>query len=195
MPYTLLAMMQRAVLVVLLLAASACERERSPALAIAPAPALAAAPAPAAAANLDCAAISGGNPVQTEMRQLECALERAIIAIGRDDLPAIAHAIHVVHAAKERTAQAIESGAWKPAQGEVAAFVALDESFHEQLEALVSASRANDHAGVSAALGRALGACQGCHAVFRPVAPAPTPWAEGTAAPAREPAAEPSHAH
>lgn len=184
-------------LVVLLLAAPGCKRECPPALATAPA----AAPAPTA--NLDCAAMRGENPVQTEMRQLECALERAIVAIGRDDLPSIAQAIHVVHASKQKTAQAIESGAWKPAQGEVAAFVALDEAFHKELEALVVASQAKDHAGASAALGRTLGACQGCHAAFRPVAPAPTPWTAAAAAPAPDPAheaeaapaEEPSHAH
>lgn len=168
-------MMTKTLLVVLFLAAPVSDG--------ADVAALASEPVAAPTATLDCAAMRGENPVQTEMRQLECALQRAVIAIGRDDLPAISHAIHVVHASKQKARQAIESGAWKPARGKVAAFVALDEAFHEELEALVAASRAADHAGASAALGRILGACQGCHAAFRPVAPAPTPWAAGSAMP------------
>jgi hypothetical protein len=181
--------MNRTLLVVFLLAAAACKRDCPPAPAADPTPAAPApAVAPAPTASLDCAAMTGQNPVQTEMRQLECALERAVIAIGRDDLPSIAHMLHIVHAAKEKTAQAITSGAWKPAQGDVTAFVAMDEAFHKHLEALVIASQAKDHAGATAALGRTLGACQGCHAAFRPVAPPPTPWPPGAAA-------APPHAH
>ncbi|MBK7072487.1 MAG: cytochrome c [Myxococcales bacterium] len=150
-----------------------------------PAPIVPPAPTPPAAA--DCAAPTGANPVQTEMRRLECALQQAVAAIGRDELPAIAHQLHVVHAAKEATAQAIAAGTWAPATGDVKAFVALDQAFHRELEALVEASMARDHAAAAAALGRTLGGCQGCHAAFRPAAPAPT-------APA--PAAAPhDHAH
>ncbi len=120
----------------------------------------------------DCAALTGANPVQTEMRRLECALEGAVVSIGRDDLPAIAKAIHVVHEARQETEQAIAAGSWKPALGEVAAFVAMDATFHHELEALVIAAHANDHAGSAAALGRALALCQACHTIYRP-APRP----------------------
>lgn len=153
-------------------------------------PAVAPPPAAAAPAAADCAAPVGANPVQTEMRRLECALEQAVVAIGRDDLPLIARQLHVVHAAKEATAKAIADGTWVPATGDVKAFVALDEAFHGELEALVEASMARDHGAAAAALGRTLGACQGCHATFRPAAPAP---AAGGSAPA--PAADHDHDH
>lgn len=180
--------------------AAACGRTESappaacPPAAPCPPPVAAAAPpappAPPAAAGADCAAPTGANPVQTEMRRLECALAQAVVAIGRDDLPAIAHQLHVVHAAKEATAAAIAAGTWAPATGDVKAFVALDEAFHGELEALVEASMARDHGSAAAALGRTLGACQGCHAAFRPVAPAPT----ASGAPAAPPAAPHDHA-
>ncbi len=133
------------------------------------APAGGAVPMPAAAG---CAGLVGANPVQTEMRQLECAMQRAVAAIGRDELAMIASDLHVVHAAKEATAAAIARGDWKPATGEVAAFIALDEVFHESLGALVVAAQAGDAVATPAALGAVLGGCQGCHAAFRPVAPA-----------------------
>lgn len=160
----------------------------------APCPPAAAAPAPIAVpppAVGDCGAPVGANPVQTEMRRLECALQQAVAAIGRDDLPSIAHQLHVVHAAKEATAAAIAAGTWKPATGDVKAFVALDQAFHRELEALVEASMARDHGAAATALGRTLGACQGCHATFRPAAPAPA-----TPAPATPPPAPPpDHVH
>jgi hypothetical protein len=160
-----------------LLLVTACEKSQ-------PKQERAASPAPMHAASPgDCAALSGANAVQTEMRRLECALQHAIVAIGRDDLPSIATWIGVVHEARTETEKALDSGAYKPA-GDVQAFAALDQAFHGDLEKLVEASAAKDHAAVTAALGRALGQCQGCHAVFRPVAPG-----AATGAPA------PVHAH
>ena len=114
-----------------------------------------------------CVALAGGNPVQTEMQRLECALTRAVVALGRDDLGAVRGEIHAVHQARIATERAIADGAWRPARGELDAFVALDDVFHRELEALVAASSADDHAATAAALGRALGQCQGCHAAFR----------------------------
>jgi cytochrome c556 len=166
--------------------AAPCPPAATPPAAAAPA----AAPAAAAPAS-DCAAPVGANPVQTEMRRLECALAQAVVAIGRDDLPMIARQLHVVHAAKEATAKAIADGTWAPATGDVKAFVALDVAFHRELEALVEASMARDHGAAAAALGRTLGACQGCHATFRPTAPAP---AAGGTVPAPDHAA-PDHDH
>jgi hypothetical protein len=122
-----------------------------------------ASPTPAPA----CATLSGANAVQTEMRRLECALQQVVVAIGRDDLGSVPASIEVVHAARQDTERALESGAWKPPRGDLAAFVALDEAFHRELEAMIEASTARDHAATAAALGRALGQCQGCHATFR----------------------------
>jgi cytochrome c556 len=114
-----------------------------------------------------CDTLEGKNAVQTEMRRLECALEQVVVAIGRDDLAAVPAAIEVVHAARQDTERALESGAWKPPKGDLSVFVSLDETFHRELEAMVEAASAGDHAARGAALGRALGQCQGCHSTFR----------------------------
>jgi hypothetical protein len=126
--------------------------------------------------NADCSALTGANVVQTEMRMLECTLHLVVSAIGRDQLAAVPPAISMLHAAKQTTEEALHSGAYKPTNGDVTAFVALDEAFHRSLVTLVEAAAANDHAATAAAMGTVLGGCQGCHATFRPtVAPGGPP--------------------
>jgi hypothetical protein len=124
---------------------------------------------------LDCAALTGDNAVQAEMRKLECALQQAVAAIGRDDLAAVPRWIHVVHEAKQATEQALESGAYALPRGDLAAFVSMDEAFHDSLVTLLRAADAGDHAATATALGNTLGQCQGCHAVFRATKPAAAP--------------------
>lgn len=184
----------RARSIAILVVAAACGRSEPakpaacpPAAPCPPAATSPAAAAPAAAAPAsDCAAPVGANPVQTEMRRLECALAQAVVAIGRDDLPMIARQLHVVHAAKEATAKAIADGTWAPATGDVKAFVALDVAFHRELEALVEASMARDHA-----------APDHDHAAPAPAAPpaADHDHAAPAAPPAPAPAAPPAHDH
>lgn len=110
------------------------------------------------------------NPVQAEMRLLTATMELAVRGIGAGDVREVAQALHRVHAAKEATASAIASGAWKPAKGgdQVAAFVALDEEFHGRLGRLVVASEANDVPATATALGEVMAGCHGCHSTFRP---------------------------
>ncbi len=105
------------------------------------------------------------------MRQLECALQQVIAAIGRDDLAAIPAWMHVVHEAKQDTEKALHGGSYRLPSGDLNAFVAMDEAFHAALEALTEAADTGDHAATSAALGGALSHCQGCHSTFRPVKP------------------------
>lgn len=140
------------------------------------------APAPAAAPP--------ANAVQAEMRLLADAMAVAVRGVGTGDVREVQHALHRVHAAKEATGAAIASGAWKPAQraDQLPAFVAMDEAFHEHLGRLVAASGADDVPATAAALGDALRACDGCHAMFRapPAVVAPAPPA---------PAPAPAHAH
>lgn len=148
-----------------------------------PVPAAATATAPT---GTNCGALTGANAVQTEMRMLECALQLVVTAIGRNDLAAVPPAIATLHAAKEATEQALHAGAYKPLNGDVAAFAALDEAFHDSLVTLVQAAAANDHAATAAAMATVLGGCQGCHATFRPTMPP---------APSTPPAAPVGHAH
>lgn len=109
------------------------------------------------------------NAVQLEMRLLEAALITAVTGIGARDVRPVAPALHKVHAAKEATEKALERGAYvlpnRP--GALARFKALDEAFHEHLEALVEASGKNDVPATAAAVGRALQACDTCHTEFR----------------------------
>lgn len=121
------------------------------------------------------AAAPAGNVVQTEMRLMTTILEATVRGIGAGDVRGIDEQLHQLHAAKEATAAAVQSGAYKlPKNPErVAAFIAMDEAFHEHLGALVKASRANDVPAASAALGQIMAGCPSCHAVFRvePAAP------------------------
>jgi len=110
------------------------------------------------------------NAVQNEMRLLTEAMRDTVTAIGTGQLAAIPEGLHEVHRARELTEQAIESGSYKlPRNAEnLAAFKALDESFHAELEKLVAGASANDAAATSAAFGAVMSRCDGCHAQFRP---------------------------
>lgn len=123
---------------------------------------------PPVAAPADAAA-PAGNVVQTEMRMLTQIVEATVRGIGANDVRGIDEQLHQLHAAKEATAAAVRSGAYKlPKNSEgVAAFEAMDEAFHEHLGALVKASRANEVPAAADALAQIVRGCPGCHAAFR----------------------------
>jgi cytochrome c556 len=125
-------------------------------------------PAPTAAATT-ADAEPPGNVVQTEMRLMTKILEATVRGIGAGDVSAIAEQLHELHAAKEATEAAVQSGAYKLPKNPdgVAAFLAMDEAFHAHLGALVKASRANDVGAASEALGQIMRGCHGCHTAFR----------------------------
>lgn len=110
------------------------------------------------------------NPVQDEMRALTAVLQQAVEAVGLGDVSEIAHELHALHDKKEATEEAVKSGAYvlpkNPEQ--VDAFLAMDDAFHEQLEAMYKASKANDIDGMAVAIGTTLRSCNGCHTLFRP---------------------------
>jgi cytochrome c556 len=150
---------------------SACRdraRDAEPAQGSATAHEHAAAPAAPAAAPAD--AQPPGNVVQTEMRMLTSILEQTVRGIGVGDVRPIEHELHRLHEAKEATEAALKSGAYKlPKNPEgLEQFEAMDEAFHEQLGALVTASRANDVPAAAEAVGAILRGCPACHAAFRP---------------------------
>lgn len=128
-----------------------------------------AAPSPPVTMAAD-SALAGANVVQSEMRLLNEAMRDAVtaVALGRPgEIPAT---LERVHAARERTDEAIEGGKYVlPKNADrLEAFRALDGAFHEQLERLVVTSRAKDVEATATQLGVVVGKCNGCHVQFRP---------------------------
>lgn len=125
---------------------------------------------PAETATPAADALPPGNVVQTEMRMLTSILEHTVHGIGVGDVRPIEHELHRLHEAKAATEAALKSGAYKlPKNPEgLEGFEAMDEAFHEQLGALVTASRANDVPAAAEALGAIVRGCPACHAAFRP---------------------------
>ena len=115
-------------------------------------------------------ALADANVVQSEMRLLNEAMRDAVtaLALGRPgEIPA---SLERVHAARERTDDALESGKYVLPKNaaRLEAFQALDGAFHEQLERLVVTSRTKDVEATATQLGVVLGRCDGCHVQFRP---------------------------
>lgn len=110
----------------------------------------------------------GVSPVQVEMRLLLAAVQKTVEGVAMADLRAVPQAFHDVHAAMEGTNAAVASGAWKPVQGDVARFEALDAEFHKKLVPLVGAARRNDVPAAADALAEVVRACDVCHREYRP---------------------------
>lgn len=111
---------------------------------------------------------AGVSPVQHEMRLLLAAVQQAVEGVALGDVRQVPAAFHQVHAAKEATAAAVMAGAWRPAQGDLAQFQALDEAFHGKLEPLVEAAARDDVPATGEALAEVIRQCDGCHRAFRP---------------------------
>lgn len=130
-------------------------------------------PAPATASALPAASPDqlppGVNAVQNEMRLLHEAMRDTVSAIALGTLSTIPERLHAVHRARELTEKAVESGAYVLPRNadQLEAFKALDDSFHGELEKLVTAATANDPVATATALGAVMGRCAGCHAQFR----------------------------
>src|SRR5262249_6516555 len=76
------------------------------------------------------------NAVQQEMRVLHEAARDWITAIANTQPGAIPLSISRIHAARQNTDRAVESGAYKPPRGDVEAFKRQDAAFHDSLFAL-----------------------------------------------------------
>lgn len=112
---------------------------------------------------------ASGNVVQNEMRILNDAVRDSVTAIAYNRLDAIEPAIHKVHAARELTEQALESGTYKLPKhaDQLEAFKAQDEAFHRELVKLLKAAKANDLVATTTQLGVVLEGCTGCHTRYR----------------------------
>lgn len=109
------------------------------------------------------------NPVQAEMRLLERALATAPASFAAGDIRPFEHQLHAVHAAKEKTEEAIHHGAYRLPKNadEVERFTELDREFHAALEELAEHAAKNELAPAASAYGDVLAACNGCHSEFR----------------------------
>ena len=96
-------------------------------------------------------------------------LENAVRAVGDGDVSHIGHALHALHGAKESTESAVKDGSYVLPRNsdQLAAFLAMDDAFHDLLEAMVAASQANDVPAMALALGETMNGCHSCHALFR----------------------------
>ncbi|MBL8957984.1 MAG: cytochrome c [Myxococcaceae bacterium] len=109
------------------------------------------------------------NAVLAEMALLHEALVVTLVGVETANVDAVPAAFHKVHAAKEETARALDSGAWKPKAGTtVADFKKQDEAFHRELEKLVKAAAKKDVPATAKQLGAVITGCPACHAKFRP---------------------------
>jgi anthranilate/para-aminobenzoate synthase component I len=107
------------------------------------------------------------NAVQAEMRLLNDAWTKSLTASALGQLEHIPHWFHAVHEARAATEKALESGAYKPAKGDVAAFMAMDKAFHDQIEKVVEAAQKGDAAAVQTGLTGMMPSCVACHAAHR----------------------------
>lgn len=134
-----------------------------------PAPTGPAASSPAALTASPDRIPAGVTAVQNEMRLLHEAMRDAVTAIADDDLARIGESLHRVHRARELTDKALHSKEYKlPKNAEnVAAFIAKDEAFHDELEKLFAAAKSKDTNATSVQLGVVLSRCSDCHTQFR----------------------------
>lgn len=109
------------------------------------------------------------NVVQIEMQLLTTVLENAVRGVGDGEVSHIADELHQLDAAKHATEAAIEDGSYVLPYNsdQLSAFLAMDDAFHHQLEAMIDASRADDVPAMALAIGDTLNSCYSCHALFR----------------------------
>ncbi len=115
------------------------------------------------------ASTGAANPVQAEMRLLSSALATAPASFAAGDLRPFEHQLHAVHAAKEKTEEALHHGTYRLPKNadKLERFAELDRDFHAALEKLAAHAAKNELAAAATAYGAVLGACNGCHTEFR----------------------------
>ncbi len=109
------------------------------------------------------------SPVKTEMILLDSAFKNLIGSLVLNNLKDIEEPFHDVHAAREKTEEAIKKGkVVLPKNNEkMKEFIEMDEQFHRKLEALIHASRKGDMKKARQVTHDLLDACVQCHAKFR----------------------------
>jgi hypothetical protein len=111
----------------------------------------------------------GVNVVQFEMRLLTEGMQNILRLIADDRLDEIPDQIRQIHPAYELTHQAIEEGIYAPPvnSDQIDEFIAMDDEFHDDLRALVAASREGDLQGATDRYSDLVQGCTSCHGQFR----------------------------
>lgn len=116
------------------------------------------------------------NEVQAEMRILDAVMRDVLTMIANNELAGVPDKIFSVHGARAATEKAIAEKRYLPPRPEegIEAFIATDNTFHDELVRLVRAAKANDLMGATAAYTSVVMGCTSCHQRFRfPKPPAP----------------------
>lgn len=111
----------------------------------------------------------GVNVVQYEMRLLTEGMQNILRLIADNRLDEIPTQIRQIHPAYELTHQALEEGLYAPPYNsdQIEAFIELDDEFHDDLRALVRASRDNNLQGATDAYSDLVVGCTTCHTQYR----------------------------
>jgi cytochrome c556 len=110
-----------------------------------------------------------GNPLVQEMRTLDQAMCGIVSAVALGDGARVRAALEPLHSAREKTEQALESGAIKLPKNpqRLAEFAKRDTAFHADLERLAAAAGRNDQLQMLTVTKKLLDGCVACHQTFR----------------------------
>lgn len=109
------------------------------------------------------------SPLRDEMADLQVAFDALNRAVILGETAGVTEAFHKVHARKQATAAALQSGALRPPKNgdDVAGFIAQDEAFHALIEATVQAADRGDLPALSERADALRDGCVACHTRYR----------------------------
>lgn len=95
------------------------------------------------------------------MRDHLLVVQEIVTALGTEDYAAVEKAAARIAYSEEEATMCTHLGAGAPG------FTAQAIAFHKTVDAIITAAKAKDRAATLAALGNTMGACTGCHAVWK----------------------------
>ena len=111
------------------------------------------------------------------MRDHLLAVQEILVAVGARDFAAVERSAARIGTSEQMTAMCQHMGMGAPGFTDVAL------NFHRTADEITAAAKRQDAAAVTAALGRTLATCTGCHQSYRQQVVDETTWAEITRAP------------
>ncbi|MGM0558762.1 MAG: cytochrome c [Myxococcota bacterium] len=111
----------------------------------------------------------GVNAVQNEMQLLNAAMQQILTLIANDNLEGVPAQIKTVHPARQLTMKAVEKGQYEPPVNadNMEEFEELDDQFHDDLKALIAASKKDDLQAATDSYTELVQGCTNCHTQFR----------------------------